>query len=68
MKTPNSCPICKQGMISDASKLQSCALCGMVINNQNMILVSKEGYEDYFCLHECYEKYNQINNYEINLK
>ncbi len=60
MKGPN-CPICKEKIISDASKIQSCALCGMVIDPNNTILVSKEGDEEYFCLHGCYEKYKGIN-------
>ncbi len=68
MKNHKNCPICKQEIISDASKLQSCALCGMVIDNQNMILVSKQGEEDYFCLHGCYEKYSLINKNEGSIK
>lgn len=61
MTSNKSCPICKEEIISDASKIKSCALCGMIVDYQNMILVSQDGDEDYFCLHGCYEKYSSIN-------
>ena len=57
MKNHKNCPICKQEVISDASKSMSCALCGMIIDNDNMILFIEDGYEKYFCFHVCYEKY-----------
>ena len=61
MKNHKNCPICKQEVISDASKPMSCALCGMVIDHENMILVVREADPIYFCLHGCYEKYKSIN-------
>ena len=61
MKGHKNCPICKQEIMSDASNIQSCALCGMIIDIQNMILISRDGDEDYFCLHGCYEKYKEAN-------
>lgn len=64
MKGHKNCPICDKEVISDASKLQSCSLCGMVIDLDNMILVTKDGDEDYFCLHGCYEKYKEVENEE----
>lgn len=56
------CPICKQEVMSDASKPLSCALCGMIVDSKNMFLFVEDSEEKYFCLHGCYEKYNQINN------
>lgn len=61
MKNHKNCPICKQELISDATKMQACALCGMVLDTQNMLLLIDEGEEKYFCLHGCYEKYITIN-------
>lgn len=61
MKDHKNCPICKQEIISDASKPMSCALCGMVIDHDNMILLVREADHLYFCLHGCYEKYFSIN-------
>ena len=60
MKNHKNCPICKQEVISDASKPMSCALCGMVIDAQNMILFIEDAEKKYFCLHGCYEKYSYI--------
>jgi len=57
-----NCPICKQKIVSDASILQSCALCGMVIDSQKMIFISDSGDENYFCLQGCYDKYKEANN------
>ena len=51
MKNHKNCPICKQEVISDASKPMSCALCGMVIDHDNMILLVRESDPLYFCLH-----------------
>ena len=61
MKNHKNCPICKQELISDALKMQACALCGMVLDSQNMILLIEYNDERYFCLHGCYEKYVSIN-------
>ena len=61
MKNHKNCPICRQEIISDASEPISCALCGMVIDHSNMILLVESGEEKYFCLHGCYEKYSSIN-------
>jgi hypothetical protein len=58
------CPICKQELISDATKMQACALCGMVLDSQNMVMFIEDGEEKYFCLHGCYEKYFSINETE----
>lgn len=62
MMDHKNCPICKQEVISDATKMQACALCGMVLDVQNMLLLIEENEERYFGLHGCYEKYNLINN------
>ncbi len=48
--------------------MQACALCGMVLDTQNMILVVEENEESYFCLHGCYEKYISINKTEEVIK
>lgn len=61
MKNHKDCPICKQELISDATKMQACALCGMVLDAENMLLFIEDGEEMYFCLHGCYEKYFSIN-------
>ena len=61
MKNHKNCPICKQEVISDASTSLSCALCGMVIDAQNMILFTEDAEKKYFCLHGCYKKYFSIN-------
>lgn len=55
------CPICKQNVVSDATKMQACALCGMIVDTQNVLLHVEDSEEKYFCLHGCYEKYNKIN-------
>lgn len=65
MKDHKNCPICKEELVSDATKLQACALCGMVIDLKNMILLVEDNDENYFCLHGCYEKYLDINKGEI---
>jgi len=64
MKKHKNCPICKQEVISDASKPMSCALCGMVIDHENMILLVEDSDIIYFCLQGCYDKYNYINGSE----
>ncbi len=61
MKNHKNCPICKQEIFSDATKMRACALCGMVLDSQNMLLSIENGEEIYFCLQGCYEKYFSIN-------
>ena len=61
MKNHKNCPICKQEVISDASKSMLCALCGMVIDHDNMLLLVRDFDPIYFCLYGCYEKYFSIN-------
>ena len=65
MKNHKNCPICKQEIISDATKMQACALCGMVLDSRNMLLFTEDSEEKYLCLHGCYEKYLVINKGEI---
>ena len=61
MKNHKNCPICEQEVFSDATKIQSCALCGMVIDDDNMVFLVEDSDSMYFCLHGCYEKYMDIN-------
>lgn len=61
MKNHKNCPICKQELISDATKMQACALCGMVLDKDNMMLFIEDSDPKYFCLYGCYEKYFSIN-------
>lgn len=61
MKNHKNCPICEQDIISDVSIPMSCALCGRVIDNENMILFVEDSDPKYFCFHGCYEKYISIN-------
>ncbi len=67
MKNHKNCPICKQKLISDANKMQACALCGMVLDPKNMILLIEDNDERYFCLHGCYEKYFAVNKGEMKI-
>ena len=64
MNNHKNCPICKQEVISDASKSTSCALCGMVIERDKMISLVREVGTKYFCLNRCYEIYFSINKDE----
>ncbi len=61
MKNQKNCPICKQNVLSDIETPISCALCGMAMGHDNMILLVKESDPKYFCIHGCYKKYLAIN-------
>lgn len=64
MNDHKNCHICKQELISDATKMQACTLCWMILDCQNRLLLIEREEEKYFFLHGGYEKYISINKTE----
>ncbi|MEK6933158.1 MAG: hypothetical protein AABW56_05205 [Nanoarchaeota archaeon] len=65
MKLNKECEICHMGVTSDANSENYCKLCGMLIE-ENQIIKKIKGSINYFCCKLCMKKYFafKFNKYE----
>ncbi|RMF54612.1 hypothetical protein D6745_04695 [Candidatus Woesearchaeota archaeon] len=51
------CPVCGKDVESDATTKEFCALCGMNITKENIVVWKSGPKTKYFCCGSCYKKY-----------
>lgn len=54
------CPICKKNLISDATAMGYCKLCGMALPTNTMIIKTESQEMIAFCCKDCEIKYSNV--------